>query len=39
MIGKVLDEFKTEKTEELKWKLRFLRLISRSFKKLSEEEK
>lgn len=38
---KVLREFKTEKTEELEWELRFLTLTDRSFKKLSnyEEEK
>ena len=35
---KVLDEFKTEKTEELKCKLIFLTLTSRSFKKLSDYE-
>ena len=41
MIRKVLYEFKIEKTEELKWKLRFLILTNRSFEKLSdyEEEK
>ena len=41
MIRKVLDEFKTEKTEELNWKVRFLTLRKRSFKKQSnyEEEK
>ena len=41
MIRKVLDEFKTEKTEELNWKVRFLTLRNRSFKKQSnyEEEK
>ena len=38
MIRKVLEEFKTEKAEELEWKLRFLTLINRSFKKLSEYE-
>ena len=41
MIKKVLYEFKTEKTEVLKWKSRFLTLTNRSFKKLRdyEEEK
>ena len=41
MTKKVLREFKTEKTEELEWELRFLTLTDRSFKKLSnyEEEK
>ena len=41
MIRKVLYEFKTEKTEVLKWKSRFLTLTNRSFKKLRdyEEEK
>ena len=41
MIRNVLDEFKTENTEELKLELRFLTLTNRSFKKLSdyEEEK
>ena len=38
MIRKVLEEFKTEKAEELEWKLRFLTLLNRSFKKLSEYE-
>ena len=41
MIRKVLYEFKTEKTEVLKLKSRFLTLTNRSFKKLRdyEEEK
>lgn len=41
MTKKVLREFKTEKTEELEWELRFLTLTDRSFKKISnyEEEK
>ena len=41
MIRKVLDEFKTEKAEELKWRLKSLTLTSRSFQKLSDykEEK
>ena len=41
MMRNVLDEFKTENTEDLKLELRFLTLINRSFKKLSdyEEEK
>ena len=38
MIRKVLYEFKIEKTEELKWKLRFLILTNRSFEKLSDYE-
>ena len=41
MMRNVLDEFKTENTEDLKLELRFLTLTNRSFKKLSdyEEEK
>ena len=36
MIRKVLDEFKTEKTEELKWRSKSLTLTNRSFQKLSD---
>ena len=42
MIRKVLEEFRTKKTEKLKWKLRFLTIKNRSFfRNLSdyEEEK
>ena len=41
MTKKALEEFKTEKAEELERKLRFLTVINRSFRKLSgyEEEK
>ena len=41
MTRKALEKFKIEKTEELERKLRFLTVINRSFRKLSdyEEEK
>ena len=38
IIKKVLKEFKTEKTEELEWKLKFLTLKYRFFKYLSDYE-
>ena len=38
IVREILDEFKTEKTEKWKWKLRFLILTNRCFKKLSDHE-
>ena len=38
IVREILDEFKTEKIEKWKWKLRFLILTNRCFKKLSDHE-
>ena len=38
MIKKVLDKFRTEKTEELEWKLKLLTVKCRFFKGLSDYE-